>query len=146
LEVPRNVRLVVGRRLGRLGEATRKILAVAAVIGRSFTFELLEAATSAKADALLDCLDEAHRIGLVRSSTQYLEARFEFSHELIRQAILTQLSVARHRRLHFEVAETIERLYSKRNPTALLVDDGLGTFDGAQSICINPIEESLSLF
>src|SRR5208282_1969567 len=30
LEVPRNVRLVVGRRLGRLGEATRKILAVAA--------------------------------------------------------------------------------------------------------------------
>ena len=45
LEVPRNVRLVVGRRFGRLGDATRKILAVAAVIGRSFTFELLEAAS-----------------------------------------------------------------------------------------------------
>ena len=110
LEVPRNVRLVVGRRLGRLGEGTRKILALAAVIGRSFTFELLEAAASAKADALLDCLDEAHRIGLIRSSTQYPEARFEFSHELIRQAILTQLTVARHRRLHLEVAETIERI------------------------------------
>jgi DNA-binding winged helix-turn-helix (wHTH) protein/tetratricopeptide (TPR) repeat protein len=112
LEVPRNVRLVVGRRLGRLGDATRKILAVAAVIGRSFTFELLEAASSTKADVLLDCLDEARRVGLVRSSTQHPEARFEFSHELIRQAILTELSVARHQRLHLAVAETIERVYS----------------------------------
>ncbi len=112
LEVPRNVRLVVGRRLGRLGDATRKILAVAAVIGRSFTFELLEAASGVNADALLDCLDEARRVGLVRSSTQPPEARFEFSHELIRQATLAELSVARHHRLHLAVAETIERVYS----------------------------------
>jgi DNA-binding winged helix-turn-helix (wHTH) protein/tetratricopeptide (TPR) repeat protein len=112
LEVPRNVRLVVGRRLGRLSDTTRKILAVAAVIGRSFTFGLLEAASGAKPDALLDCLDEAHRVGLVRSNTQHPEARFEFSHELIRQAILTELSVARLKRLHLAVAETIERIYS----------------------------------
>jgi DNA-binding winged helix-turn-helix (wHTH) protein/tetratricopeptide (TPR) repeat protein len=112
LEVPHNVRLVVGRRLGRLSETTRKILAVAAVIGRSFTFELLEAASQAKADALLDCLDEAQTAGVIRSSTQYLEARFEFSHELIRQTMMTQLSVARHRRLHLAVGETIERVYS----------------------------------
>ena len=117
LEVPRNVRLVVSRRFGRLGDDTRKILAVAAVIGRSFTFELLEAAAGAemdmlKIDGLLDCLDQAHRVGLVRSSTLHPGARFEFSHELIRQAILTELSVARLRRLHLEVAETIERVYS----------------------------------
>jgi DNA-binding winged helix-turn-helix (wHTH) protein/tetratricopeptide (TPR) repeat protein len=112
LEVPRNVRLVVGRRLGRLGDDTRKILGVAAVIGRSFTFEVLEAATSTKADALLDCLDEAQRAGLIRSSTQYAEPRFEFSHEMIRQSMLTQLSGARHQRLHLEVAETVERIYS----------------------------------
>ena len=112
LEVPHNVRLVVGRRLGRLGEATRKILAVAAVIGRSFSFELLEQSAGAKAEALLDHLDEAQRAGLIRSSTQHPEARFEFSHELIRQATLAELSVARHQRLHLAVAETIERLYS----------------------------------
>lgn len=117
LEVPRNVRLVVGRRFERLSDDTRKTLAVAAVIGRSFTFELLEAASAAKTytlktDALLDCLDEAHRVGLVRSNTQHPEARFEFSHELIRQAILTELSVARLKRLHLAVAETIERVYS----------------------------------
>ncbi len=112
LEVPRNVRLIVGRRLARLGEATRKILAVAAVIGRFFTFDLLEEAAGAKPDALLDCLDEAQTAGVIRSSTQQPEARFEFSHEMIRQAILKQLSIARHRRLHLEVAQTIERIYS----------------------------------
>ncbi|HWZ76113.1 MAG TPA: AAA family ATPase, partial [Candidatus Sulfotelmatobacter sp.] len=112
LEVPRNVRLVVGRRLARLGEATAKILGVAAVIGRSFTFELLEVATGTNADALLDCMDEAQTAGLVRSNTQYPEARFDFSHEMIRQAILTQLSVARHRRIHLEVAQTVERIHS----------------------------------
>ena len=112
MEVPRNVRLVVGRRLARLGDATQKILSVAAVIGRSFTFELLEAATGANADVLLDCMDEAHRVGVIRSSPHYPEARFEFSHELIRQAIVADLSVARLQRLHLEVAETIERVYS----------------------------------
>jgi predicted ATPase len=112
LDVPRNVRLVVGRRLDRLGEATRKILAVAAVIGRSFTFELVEAAADAEAEALLDCIDEVQMAGLIRSNTQHREPRFEFSHEMIRQATLTQLSVARHRRVHLAVAEAIERIHS----------------------------------
>jgi DNA-binding winged helix-turn-helix (wHTH) protein/tetratricopeptide (TPR) repeat protein len=112
LEVPRNVRLVVGRRLGRLNEATRKVLAVAAVIGRSFTFELLEGAAGVKSDALLDCIDEAQAAGLIHSHTHYPEARFDFSHEMIRQSLLTELSVARHQRLHLEVAEAIERIHS----------------------------------
>ena len=112
LDVPRNVRLVVGRRLARLSDATRRVLAVAAVIGRSFTFELLEAASGAEADSLLDCIDEAERAGLIRSTTQYPESRFEFSHELIRQTMMTGLSVARHRRIRLAVAETVERVYS----------------------------------
>jgi AAA ATPase domain len=112
LEVPRNVRLVVGRRFARLGEATRRILGAAAVIGRSFTLELLEAATDVKAAELLDDLDEAARIGLVRSSRDYPDARSEFSHELIRQVVLGHLSGARRQRLHLEVANAIERQYS----------------------------------
>ncbi len=110
------MRLVVGRRLARLGEATRKTLATAAVIGRFFTFELLEAAAGANADAMLDCMDEAQTAGvirssLVRSSARYPQARFAFSHELIRQTIMSELSIARLQRLHLKVAETIERLY-----------------------------------
>ena len=42
LGVPENVRLVVGKRLDRLSQESRQALAAAAVIGRSFSFKLLE--------------------------------------------------------------------------------------------------------
>jgi predicted ATPase len=112
LEVPQNVRLVVGRRLKRLAVATTTLLTTAAVIGRSFTFELLEASTRMEPETLLDSVDEAVRVGVVRSSKNYAEERLEFSHELIRQVVLAQLSAGRRRRLHLEVGEAIERLYS----------------------------------
>ncbi|MBV8360059.1 MAG: AAA family ATPase, partial [Deltaproteobacteria bacterium] len=43
LTVPDNVRLVLGRRLARLSDNTREVLSAASVIGRSFSFMLLEA-------------------------------------------------------------------------------------------------------
>jgi DNA-binding winged helix-turn-helix (wHTH) protein/tetratricopeptide (TPR) repeat protein len=112
LDVPHNVRLVVGRRLGRLDEGTRRVLGAAAVIGRSFKLDLLETATGVKAGVLLDDLDAAARLGLVRSSTEYADGRTEFAHELTRQVVLGQLSAARHEQLHLEIASAIERVYA----------------------------------
>jgi adenylate cyclase len=112
IDVPQSLRIVIGRRLARLNQDTQKALGAAAVIGRSFTFELLEASTRADADSLLDCLDEAERTGLISSTLQYPEARFKFAHELSRQAVLAGLSVARRQRLHLNVADAIERLYA----------------------------------
>jgi predicted ATPase len=77
-----------------------------------FTFEVLEASTRSDADTLLECVEEAERAGLIFSSAENAKARFEFSHELVRQAVITGLSAARRQRLHLEVAEAIERAYS----------------------------------
>ena len=41
IDVPENVRLIIGRRLERLDENEKRVLAAAAVIGRSFSFQLL---------------------------------------------------------------------------------------------------------
>jgi class 3 adenylate cyclase/tetratricopeptide (TPR) repeat protein len=111
LDVPQSVRLVIERRLARLGDETRKMLDTAAVIGRSFTFALLEASTKADADPLLDSLEESEGAGLVSSSLEHLEALFQFSHELIRQVVLDDLSGARRQRFHLKVADAIERIY-----------------------------------
>ena len=108
VDAPQSVRLVIGRRLARLGEESRKILGTAAVIGRFFTFQLLEASTGVDADSLLDCVEEAERAGLISSTVQYPEARFDFSHELIRQTVVGQVSVARRQRLHLDVAKALE--------------------------------------
>ena len=105
IDVPQSLRLVIGRRLARLSEEARKILAPAAVIGRSFTFELLEASTNMNADSLLDYVEEAEKSGLIYSTLGYPEASFQFSHELIRHAVLSDLSAPRRQRLHLNVVE-----------------------------------------
>ena len=112
IDVPQSLRLVIGRRLARLSEDARKILAPAAVIGRSFTFELLEASSNMNADSLLDYVEEAEKAGLIYSTLGYPEASFQFSHELIRQAVLSELSAPRRQRLHLNVVEGIERIHA----------------------------------
>jgi DNA-binding winged helix-turn-helix (wHTH) protein/tetratricopeptide (TPR) repeat protein len=109
LDAPPSVRLVVARRLARLSDLTQKMLATAAVIGRFFSFEILQASSDAAADSILECLEEAEKAGLVFSVAESPKVRFAFSHELTRQAVIGGLSAARRQRLHFEVAEAIER-------------------------------------
>jgi tetratricopeptide (TPR) repeat protein len=110
LEVPQSVRLVVGRRLARLGERTREMLATAAVSGRSFTFQVLEA--SGGADGLVEAVEEAEKAGLILTAAEGVRA--EFCHELIRQAVLSDLSALRRQRFHLELAGAIERIYAGR--------------------------------
>jgi predicted ATPase len=112
IDIPQSLRLVIGRRLVHLDPEIRKILGAAAVVGRSFTFELLEASTGTDADTLLDALEEAERAGLVASTLDYPEAQFRFSHELTRQAVLAELSGPRRQRMHLNVANAIERIHS----------------------------------
>jgi len=109
LEAPPSVRLVVARRLARLSDLTQKMLATAAVIGRFFSFEILQAASEADGDSILEHVEEAEKAGLVFSVAESSGARFQFSHELIRQAVLGGLSAARRQRLHLEVADAIEQ-------------------------------------
>ncbi len=113
LDAPPSVRLVVARRVDRLSEPTRMMLARAAVIGRFFGAEILAAASEDDGDSMLASLEEAERAGLIVSVSESPRVRFAFSHELIRQAVLAALSAVRRQRLHLEIADTIERIYQR---------------------------------
>ncbi|HWC32131.1 MAG TPA: hypothetical protein VG709_03295, partial [Actinomycetota bacterium] len=114
VDVPESVRLVIGRRLQRLSDEARKLLAAAATIGRVFDVNLLDAVTGGGEDELLDALEAAEAARLV-SPLADDPARVEFSHELIRQTLLATLSTLRRQRLHRKVAEGIEARLGDRS-------------------------------
>lgn len=111
LDVPEGVKLVIGRRLGRLAEPAHVALGIAAVIGRRFEYRVLEAVGEVDPDELLDAMDQAERARLVVSETTTGEPVFSFAHELIRQTLLTETSLPRRQKRHLAIARALQNLY-----------------------------------
>jgi hypothetical protein len=111
IDVPEGVRLVVGRRLERLGEAVRAALTTAAVIGPRFSVRILTVAHGGDEDELLDALDAATRAQLLVEQRGSREVTYAFAHELIRQTVLSSLSLPRRQRRHLKVADAYEAVY-----------------------------------
>jgi tetratricopeptide (TPR) repeat protein len=111
INVPENVRLIIDRRLKRLDENEKLVLAGAAVIGRSFSFQLLTEINHVDVDELFTIIEKAQQMGIIVPSSEGPERPFNFAHELVRQTLLADISIPRQERLHARVAEAIERLH-----------------------------------
>ena len=107
LGLPQSVREVVAHRVERLGEDTGRVLGVAAVIGRDFDVELLEAVVELGEDELLDRLDEAVQASVLTESAD-TPGRFSFAHALINHTLYEDMGTTRRARLHRRIAEAIE--------------------------------------
>jgi tetratricopeptide (TPR) repeat protein len=110
IDVPENVRLIIGRRLERLDENEKRVLIAAAVIGRSFSFQLLTAISQIDVDELFTAIEKAQQMGIIVPSSEGPERPFTFAHELVRQTLLAGVSAPRRQHLHAGVAHAIERL------------------------------------
>jgi predicted ATPase len=117
-EVPQGVRLLVGRRLDRLSDGTRAVLATAAVAGRGVGLKLLQRLEPDANGGLLDALDEAERAHLITFTANGADTGLHFSHELIRQTLIADLPTLRRQRMHARVAEELEAMYGTDDPSA----------------------------
>jgi class 3 adenylate cyclase/DNA-binding CsgD family transcriptional regulator/tetratricopeptide (TPR) repeat protein len=113
VRVPDGIRLTMGHRLQRVSEGCREILAAGAVIGRAFTLDLLAAVSKMDADRFIAAVDEAERSHLITVASEGPEPCFAFSHQLIRQILISDLGLARRQRLHLLIAEAMERVHTR---------------------------------
>jgi DNA-binding SARP family transcriptional activator len=107
LPLPERVRSAIAHRLGRLGERERHVLAAAAVIGREFSFRLLERVAEVPEDALAECVEHLVARGILHAVGDELD----FTHDRVRDAAYAMLLPPRRRRLHGQVAAAVEALH-----------------------------------
>jgi len=103
-EVPPGVREIIRGRLISLPTEDRRVLAIAAVVGRDFTLETLAAVTGASGRKIGESIDSGCHLGLIRASGQ----GYRFAHGLIQEAIYGNLAPLERVRLHQSVGEALE--------------------------------------
>jgi tetratricopeptide (TPR) repeat protein len=96
---------VIGRRLTRLGDDVGVVLRVAAVLGRSFDPEVVEAVVG---HDVLEQLELASDAGIIVETAR----SFEFRHAVLREVLLAELSATRLQRMHRDVATVLERRWA----------------------------------
>lgn len=115
--LPAAIGAIITARLGKLSPPAQDLVALAAVVGREFTFATLQAAAgvgSASADEpgldkMVRALDELWCRRIVRETGG---DAYDFSHGKLRDAAYARLSVAHKKMLHRKVAQALEGVYS----------------------------------
>ncbi len=109
--LPEGVRAVVAERLGHLSDDCRRILEVAAVVGRDFELRVLQPASGLDTERLLALLEEAEAVRVVGAVPDGL-SRWRFAHALVREVLYEGLLAARRVHLHRLVGEALEAVYA----------------------------------
>lgn len=105
---PTRAHSVIEARLAQLSPRGQELASLAATVGRAFTFDVLEQASSRSEEQVVETLDELWQRRIVRE--QGVNA-YDFSHDKLREAAYRRTGSGRRRMLHRRVAQALERLH-----------------------------------
>ena len=109
--LPAGAREVIGSRLARLSLGCFRVLSDAAVIGRRFELDLLlPLLDETSEDECCGALEEARRASLVEPLAE--AASFQYTHALIREALVEEMPAPRRARLHQRIATALEQRHA----------------------------------
>jgi DNA-binding SARP family transcriptional activator/predicted ATPase len=102
------VHAVIASRLAQLTAPSYELAGLASVVGRPFSFELLEKATDWDEASVSQALEELwlRRIIESRGATEY-----DFTHDRLREVTCAELSLVRQRYLHRRVARALAEVH-----------------------------------
>ncbi len=112
IAVPDGVREALGRRLDRISEEANELLQVAAVIGREFAYDTLTLLGERDENELLRLIEEGLEARVIEEMAQ--TGHYRFTHALMQETLLDELSTTRRVRIHGQVAEALERRWGAR--------------------------------
>ena len=115
IRLPQSVRDVIRRRVRRLGEETRILLTLAAVIGQSFDVGLMSRLADISEPMVLDRLEAAAAASLLVESTDRI-GQFGFAHALISQCLYEELGATRRGGMHARIALALEQVATSEQP------------------------------
>jgi tetratricopeptide (TPR) repeat protein len=103
------VHAVIASRLSQLTAPSYELASLASVIGRPFSFELLEKATDWDEASVSQALDELWRRRIIESRG---DSEYDFTHDRLREVTCSELSLVRRRYLHRRVARAMAEVYA----------------------------------
>ena len=109
--IPDTLQGLLLARIDRLDDDVRRTLQMAAVIGRSFLYRLLQAICQAE-EQIDENLTQLQRLDLVREKTRQPELEYIFKHSLTQEATYHSLLLERRREFHRQVAEALESMFA----------------------------------
>jgi len=107
VDVPDTVRVVLERRLQRVSSDTQNVLKAAAIIGREFEADLLEAVAEVDGDTLMSALDEAEQARILKGPSGRRDLTWRFAHQLTCQSLAGAIPRLRRQRLHLRIADAM---------------------------------------
>jgi len=105
--LPATVRELLRSRLARVSETARQLLSAAAVLGRSFDFEILDLVSGRSETETIGGVEELAAHGLLVETMQAGAPQYDFTHEKLRALVYDETSLARRRLLHRRAADAL---------------------------------------
>ena len=109
LPVPESIRALVNRRLQRLPTGNRQVFEALSVLGTPATLEVARQTSARSEEEAVDAIELGLRQGILIGTTTSGPSMYNFTHDLVREAVMAQLSPVRRQVLHRRAAETLER-------------------------------------
>jgi tetratricopeptide (TPR) repeat protein len=113
VQVPDTIQGIIAARLDRLEESLKRIVQVAAVIGREFAFRILETITEMK-EGLKSGLVNLQGLEFIYEKSLFPELEYIFKHALTQEVTYNSLLVKRRKEIHEQIGQAIENLYADR--------------------------------
>jgi len=112
-QIPETLHGVLAARLDRLDDATKRVVQIAAVIGRVFQRSVLAGAVD-DASYLDDCLKRLQDAEIIRQRAGEPEPEYIFKHTLTQEAAYASLLSPQRKAYHRRVADALARLFWER--------------------------------